>query len=281
MSASDSIQANAQIALAAAVTTRTTAILLDQLNGALPTAVQGAIAAIEAEHWSAADSVIRELLERREVGLHLTAPWRVVLVGAPNVGKSSLINALAGYDRAIVSPTPGTTRDVVTVTTAIDGWPMLLADTAGMRTTTDELESAGVELAQAALAAADLAIVVHDATAATSSGEPWSVTGSPRVIHVRNKIDLLTANDDFADAAMLPVSAFTGEGIGELVTKIGQALVPNPPATSTAVPFMQEQIEALVIARNAIQRQHAPAATEALQSMLAAGGSGFGVQGSE
>ena len=85
------------------------------------------------------------------------------MFGAPNVGKSSLINALAGYERAIVSPTPGTTRDVVTVTTAIDGWPVQLSDTAGFRETQDELESAGIELATTTLSRAELAIFVHDA----------------------------------------------------------------------------------------------------------------------
>ena len=83
----------------------------------------------------------------RNWGCISSNPWRVVVFGAPNVGKSSLINALAGYERAIVSPTPGTTRDVVTVTTAIDGWPVQLSDTAGFRETQDELESAGIELA--------------------------------------------------------------------------------------------------------------------------------------
>jgi tRNA modification GTPase len=204
--------------------------------------------------------------------MHLTTPWRVVLVGAPNVGKSSLINALAGYDRAIVSPVPGTTRDVVTVTTAIDGWPVQLADTAGMRATVDELESAGVELAQAALASADLAIFVHDATTPSVDRQPSDSCGVVRVIPVRNKIDLLEGESSRADTSTqdeLDVSALTGEGIDVLVAAIGQSLVPNPPASGVAVPFMRGQIESLVIARNAIKRPHAAAASEALQSMLA------------
>ena len=72
---------------------------------------------------AAATETIDELLNRQELGLHLVNPWRVVVFGAPNVGKSSLINALAGYERAIVSPLPGTTRDVVTVRTAIEATP--------------------------------------------------------------------------------------------------------------------------------------------------------------
>jgi tRNA modification GTPase len=205
--------------------------------------------------------------------MHLVAPWRVVFAGPPNVGKSSLINALAGYQRAIVSPTPGTTRDVVTLTTAIDGWPVELADTAGLRSTDDELEAAGVELAQSALATADLAVLVQDATnpAATSRFDPRAVP--PRVIHVLNKIDLVSAGDLPAfDSTSLPTqlatSAETGAGIADLAAAIGRSLVPNPPACGDAVPFTAQQVELLTVASNAIQRQHAAAAIEALQSLL-------------
>ena len=76
-------------------------------------------------------------------------PWKVVLAGAPNVGKSSLINALLGYDRAIVHDTPGTTCDVVTASAAFGGWAVELADTAGLRATIDPLETHGVCLVRA------------------------------------------------------------------------------------------------------------------------------------
>ena len=81
----------------------------------------------------AAAARIREWLAWEDFGLHLTRPWNVVLAGRPNVGKSSLINALLGYTRSIVFDQPGTTRDVVTAATAIDGWPIELSDTAGLR----------------------------------------------------------------------------------------------------------------------------------------------------
>ena len=268
----DKITCDAQIALADAVTMRTAGILLDQLNGALSAAIREGLAAVAAENWPQAATLIGALLERHDVGLHLTTPWRVVLAGPPNVGKSSLINALAGYERAIVSPIPGTTRDVVTLTTAIEGWPVVLADTAGLRASDDELESAGVELAQSALASADLAILVCDAMASEVDGAQWKSLPL-RTIEVRNKIDLLSESggveDDPARGSMIAVSALTGEGIAALAAAIGAALVPRPPAAGAAVPFTPAQYEVLVAAREAIERRHVATANEALLSLLA------------
>jgi tRNA modification GTPase len=163
-SESDPIRAAARIDLADAPTARTAGILLDQYHGALTTALASARAEIAAHEWTTALEIVRSVLAFRDVGLHLTMPWRVVIAGPPNVGKSSLINSMAGFQRAIVSPAPGTTRDVVTLNTAIDGWPVLVSDTAGWRKTNDELEMAGVELASAAVKTADLVLLVSDAT---------------------------------------------------------------------------------------------------------------------
>ena len=93
--------------------------------------------------WPASDSTTSS----RELSwVDISSSSAVVLSGAPNVGKSSLINALVGYERAIVFAEPGTTRDVVTAGTAVDGWPIELADTAGLRESTDPLEAAGIAL---------------------------------------------------------------------------------------------------------------------------------------
>lgn len=282
----DPIARSAQVALADAITTRTAAILLDQFNGALSDAIQAIIQAIALCDWVKAGELTDALLSRRELGLHLTSPWQVVLAGPPNVGKSSLINALAGFQRAIVSPTPGTTRDVVTLTTAIDGWPVELTDTAGLRNTCDELESAGVRLAEELLRTADLLLVVHDASQvhttlpANEFAAAWNLlAGRQRVINVWNKIDLRASPMPFASypaeianagtLVNVQTSAMTGAGIGELSAAISNALVPKPPSIGTAIPFLALQVESLVVAFNAIKRRHAAPAQEALQSLLA------------
>ena len=107
---------------------------------------------------------LRELVGWTDFGCHLSEPWQVVILGRPNVGKSSLLNALAGFQRAIVFDEPGTTRDVVSTEIAIDGWPVRLLDTAGIRQGETELERAGIALAREQARSADLRLLVVDAS---------------------------------------------------------------------------------------------------------------------
>ncbi len=130
----DPLRAAATVALAEAPTVRTAAILLDQYNGAFAAALDAILTALNHGEINAASAGLKAQARRAGLGRRLTRPWRVAVAGPPNVGKSSLMNALAGYQRSIVSPTPGTTRDVVTTRLAIDGWPVELADTAGAAT---------------------------------------------------------------------------------------------------------------------------------------------------
>ena len=152
----DPIAAAARLALADARTMRTAAILLDQYNGACARHSSKSKSRVQAGKAPAARRQAEALLAHAATGLHLVKPWQVVIAGRPNVGKSSLINAIAGYQRAIVHSPPGTTRDIVTVQTAMDGWPVEISDTAGLRESDDPIERAGIELAREKITAADL-----------------------------------------------------------------------------------------------------------------------------
>ncbi|MEM9704197.1 MAG: GTPase, partial [Planctomycetota bacterium] len=188
------------VALAAAPTVRCAGILLDQCSGTLARGL-----ADPSQHAA--------MRERIEFGRHLTEPWRVVIAGAPNAGKSSLLNAIAGYDRALVSPIAGTTRDALGVTIAIDGWPIRLTDTAGLRETADPLEAAGVAKARETLRDADAVIHLADGTAATPP-PPLSTPADAPLLKAWNKIDLPNVQPTPND--WLPISAETGAGLKEL-----------------------------------------------------------------
>lgn len=216
-------------------TTRTAAILLDQAHGAYLRAVER----IEAGGPDA-EGLRGGLRRRALLGRHLIEPWRVAIAGAPNAGKSSLVNALAGFARSVVSPTPGTTRDTVSVPVAFDGWPVDLFDTAGLRESPDPLEREGVDRAQATVAESDLVVWVVDATGPRPESvaivtESLRVPG-PKVIVALNKVDLADVPAaEFREAAR--VSARTGAGVPELASRIAATLVPHPPSPDGPVPY--------------------------------------------
>jgi tRNA modification GTPase len=239
----DPAAAAALVALADARTERTAAILLDQYHGALGRALDQIRHAIDSGLDDAAREQIDGLLARVPLGRHLVQPWRVVLAGPVNVGKSSLINALAGYGRSIVHPSPGTTRDAVTVTTAVDGWPVELCDTAGVRHSGDAVEQAAIQLAQERLARADLAILVFDRSQVWSAEDQAFLDQWSGALVVHNKCDLPAAPGD--RPAGLATSAVRGDGIERLLDRVAQRLVADPPPPGAAVPFTAEQIEAV------------------------------------
>jgi tRNA modification GTPase len=252
------LQAAAAYALTQAATLRTANILLEQSQGILEHRWREILAASPER----AVSLLEELLSWSELGLHLTQPWRIVVAGAPNAGKSSLINALLGYQRAITAAVPGTTRDLLTARTALDGWPMELIDTAGLRDATDTLEAQGIARATAAAQEADLVLWLADLT--THILPPAEFV--PRLLLlVGNKADQVSVTPPWATCA---VSALTGQGVPELLQNLVKVIVPRVPAAGTPVPFTPEMVQSLTTAREAMAQGNLVAAREELSGWL-------------
>ena len=148
----------------------------------------------------------------------------LAIVGRPNVGKSSLFNRLVEHERAIVTATPGTTRDLVTETVAIEGIPVHLIDTAGIRKALDEAESIGIRKSMEALVDANLVLVVLDSSRPTTAedGELLALAQQRKAIAVANKADI--ASCEFAvpqsDLPVVRTSATSGDGIHDLRREI-------------------------------------------------------------
>jgi tRNA modification GTPase len=140
--------------------------------------------------------------------------FRVVLCGTPNVGKSTLMNALARRDLAIVTEHAGTTRDVIEIELDLGGLPILLSDTAGLRDTVDPVEAIGVQRSRQAMASADLVLWLCEA----SSPTPCVEVAHDRVLVIATKIDQTDKLPDWADVA---ICAKDGSGLGVLVDRIG------------------------------------------------------------
>lgn len=179
----EAIRAAALDALPSATTRLGATMLLHQAGGALNRAVE-ALAA-----QPGPESILR-LRATWCLGRALLNPPRVAIVGPPNTGKSTLLNALLEEERVIVHHEPGTTRDVVRETVSICGMPFELMDTAGIRETEDEVERHAVGLAARMAAGADIVLTVYDVSEVSSV--PIDLPGSTaRIIRVANKIDLL------------------------------------------------------------------------------------------
>ncbi len=198
----------------------------------LPDGVSGAararLAALEAE--------MRAFLDDARRGERLRSGFRIAILGAPNAGKSSLLNAIAARDAAIVSATAGTTRDVIEVHLDLGGWPVTLADTAGLRDAEDEVEREGVRRALDRAAGADLTLAVF---AADRPPDAASLDQLARgALAVVNKIDLAPSPAEVGGNAPIPVSARTGEGMAALLRRLQDAASaaldgPDAPLTRT------------------------------------------------
>jgi tRNA modification GTPase len=176
---------------------------------------------------------------------------------------------------------PGTTRDVLSVETAIDGWPVRLTDAAGIRETCDPLEAEGVVRARAELQHADLLLWVVDLSQfktvdaflklprkeATTELRAMASNNRPRLLFVGNKLDLVIRRPKYELADAVFVSALKRDGIEKLLSAISRRLVPSPPSPGQGVPFTPRQIETLISADWFVRRYDARRALKSLAQL--------------
>jgi tRNA modification GTPase len=176
----------------------------------------------------------------------------VAIVGAPNVGKSSLLNRIARRDAAIVSPVPGTTRDVIEVALELDGYPVILLDTAGIRESTDPVELEGIRRARTRAGHADLVLWLVDAS--QPEGPVAGSVETPETWVIANKTDLLGSSPVAAPDARLAISATTGRGVDDLVSALSNFARAFFEATEPALVTRRRQRQALENAAAALRR---------------------------
>ncbi len=165
-----------------------------------------------------------ELLVIAQTGIHLTQGARLAIIGPPNAGKSSLLNALVKHDAAIVTDIPGTTRDVLREQLEIGGVPMEVVDTAGLRNSTDPVELEGIRRAHIALDSADVVLWLTDVTDSSNSQPPKGL--KVPIITVGNKSDLLNVSESRLSHQII-ISAKNGIGLEALEQAILKALKIN------------------------------------------------------
>jgi tRNA modification GTPase len=163
-------------------------------------------------------SETRRVLGEAHQGERIRDGYTVAIAGPPNAGKSSLLNALSLADTAIVTPIPGTTRDLLRVDIQVDGLPVRLVDTAGLRDSPDPVEQEGVRRAREQIARSDLVLWVYDATKGPDPTGLADIPPGVPVTRVRNKIDLLDSPPPIPvpDQDEISLSALTGEGLDRL-----------------------------------------------------------------
>ncbi|MGH9523719.1 MAG: tRNA uridine-5-carboxymethylaminomethyl(34) synthesis GTPase MnmE [Terriglobales bacterium] len=208
---------------------------------------------------------LRELARSFAYGKLVREGLTLAIVGRPNVGKSSLFNRLVERERAIVTATPGTTRDLVTETVALGGIPVHLVDTAGIRAAADEAESIGVRKSMEALAEADVVLMVNDLSQPQDQ-EPIAGLDERRTIMVGNKCDIAI---DGGGNGSVRTSAITGEGIEQLRAEILRHIhVDGGSERETAMLTNLRQQQAVQAALDALDAARKAAETSTPHEML-------------
>ena len=264
------IRASALAALPQAATQLAATMLLHQAAGALAGAVGELARLLADEQTDAAAAALDALLQRAPLGRALLRPSRVALAGPPNVGKSTLLNALLEEERVIVHEQPGTTRDVVAETVSLRGVPFELFDSAGLRDSEDELEQAAVARTARLVAQADVVLLLFDARegpASVASLLPV-LRQDARLVLVGNKADLLAAPlpGGGAVSALLYVSARLKTNIAAVESALLAPYADSMEAVrqGCATPFEEESEAALRRVRAALAERGPQAALELL-----------------
>lgn len=192
-------------------------------------------------------------LEMARIGEIIREGLKVVLIGAPNAGKSSLLNYLSRRDIAIVTSVPGTTRDILSVQLDIHGYAVTVIDTAGLRVTEDVIEMEGIRRARLAAEQADLVLLLHPCNDTSS---PATVNETSRIIRVGTKADLPGRTDD--GRFDISISTVTGEGMEPLLSLLLRDLLALESGKSLAIPTRMRHVSLLQEAKShlliAVQR---------------------------
>lgn len=203
----------------AAAVRQTLLEVISRLEAALDFSEEGYEFITRGEVQLRLESALREVEAMAETyrrGRATRAGLSAVILGRPNAGKSTLLNRLVGSDRAIVTPVPGTTRDIVRETIEIGGLPVTLADTAGLRETTEMVEGIGIERAREAARTADIVLYLVDATAGLVPEDEAELSRLENVELVFTKADLATSTEG------LSISAVSDYGIDRLLTRLDE-----------------------------------------------------------
>jgi tRNA modification GTPase len=199
-------------------------------------------------------------------GERLRGGLSVVILGAPNAGKSSLLNALAQRDAAIVSSRAGTTRDVIDVHLDLGGWPVILTDTAGLRDTADDIEGEGVRRARLRADEADVKLVLFDGTAIPDRHTIDIIDENSVVI--LSKTDLHTGSREVAGHAALPISAKTSAGMTELLARLQSEVARRMDLSGSPALTRQRHRKSLENCREALQTAMSATAPELMAEEL-------------